>query len=259
VKRKILNFFSRRGILLDKYVDEEDINSILRSLKPNHCGYELIRIGSPNDGGYLIPNVLNGITACFSPGVSTNSSFEWDMAELGIKCFLADYSVEAPPQRHSNFDFIKLYLDSICSSKTITLSRWIDRYNIAGDYILQMDIEGHEYAVLLSTSIELLTKFRIIVVEFHEFDSIVTEIGSLTFKHTLKHLLQNHTIVHVHPNNLGHPRKFQDKSLPRAIEVTFLRNDYVLKTTSVSNFPNILDQPNSLEFPDIILDEAWFS
>ncbi len=45
-------------------------------LRPFDVGHPLIRIGAFSDGGYLVPSDLQGIKACFSPGVSQQSSFE---------------------------------------------------------------------------------------------------------------------------------------------------------------------------------------
>lgn len=41
----------------------------------------MIRIGEVHDSSYIIPDDLEGITACFSPGVGPSSSFELDVAE----------------------------------------------------------------------------------------------------------------------------------------------------------------------------------
>lgn len=37
---------------------------------------DLIRLGPNGDGGYLVPDDLTGIEACFSPGVCATSEFE---------------------------------------------------------------------------------------------------------------------------------------------------------------------------------------
>jgi hypothetical protein len=259
IKEVILGFVGARGILIDRYVREKDINSILHVLRPVNSGHEMIRIGSYNDGGYLVPNVLDGISACFSPGVATNSSFEWQLAEMGIECFLADNSVEGPPQNHTKFNFIKKHLGSVSSPTMITLSAWLTQNYTAGDLLLQMDIEGSEYAVIASTSLEELNRFRVIILELHEFDSIVTVIGNLTIKNILNQLLQNHSVVHVHANNFGIPRKFKNKYLPRGIEITLLRNDFIVGTGHVTELPNTLDQRNSLLYPELPLDHKWFS
>ena len=259
IRNLVLGYLGKNGILLDRYVSSEQVTQVLQSLTPVQSGHEMIRLGSHNDGGYILPNLLNGITACFSPGVSTNSSFEWDLAQLGIKCYLADFSVEGPPQHHPNFDFIKKHLDSISTSSTITLSSWMGQKHTEGDLILQMDIEGFEYAVIPTMTTEELSRFRIIILELHEFDSIVTPIGNRTIKNCLNRLLENHSVVHVHANNFGIPRRFQNKVLPRGIEITLLRKDFIVESSLVTQFPNLLDQPNSLIYPDVVLDAKWFS
>jgi hypothetical protein len=50
-------------------------------MRPVSTKYDLIRLGGPHDGGYLVPNGLVGIQACFSPGVSKVSNFELDLAQ----------------------------------------------------------------------------------------------------------------------------------------------------------------------------------
>ena len=57
---------------------------------------DLVRIGPTDDGGYLLPDVLDGIEACFSPGVGTCSDFELACAERGMQVFLADATVDGP-------------------------------------------------------------------------------------------------------------------------------------------------------------------
>ena len=261
-ERMIQELFSRivgnRGILIDRFVSKQALDSILRLMRPKISGHELVRIGSDHDGGYLVPNALQGISACFSPGVASNCSFELDLAEKGIKCFLADNSVDSPPEYNKNFVFIKKHLGSFNSSKTITLSDWIHENPTKGDLILQMDIEGFEYDVISSTSTKDLERFRIIVLELHEFDTVVTTLGNIQVMNLLEKLLQNHSIVHIHANNLGSPRNAYRKKLPRAVELTFLRNDWMLESSFVSKLPHPLDQPNSNEYPEVDIFKNWF-
>jgi hypothetical protein len=259
LKKLILGFLGTQGIILDRYIASREVNHALGLLRPLDSGHKLIRLGSSNDGGYLLPDVLEGISACFSPGVSTNSSFELSLAERGINCFLADYSISELPQQHEMFDFVKKHLDSFSSDKTLTLSEWMKAKSPIGDLLLQMDIEGSEYAVISSATLEDLKRFRIIILELHEFDSIVTTIGKIAIKNALDRLLVNHSIVHVHANNYGTPRKFQGKFLPRAIEITLLRKDFIKTNRIMAKLPNKLDQPNSLIYPDLVLDDSWFS
>ena len=71
-----------------------DFLCLLRSLHPVSTNKALIRLGPHGDGGYLVPNDLEGIEALFSPGVDVLSGFEKDCAKLGMQVYLADRSVD---------------------------------------------------------------------------------------------------------------------------------------------------------------------
>ena len=72
---------------MTRQTDAADVLRLIERLQPQNCGKEMIRIGGDFDGGYLVPNDLEGIQYCFSPGVSNKSSFEDHLADLGI-CWL---------------------------------------------------------------------------------------------------------------------------------------------------------------------------
>src|SRR3984885_6474442 len=155
------------GVHAVRRTRDEDILDLMRKLRPQDCGIELIRAGGSSDGGYLIPDDLEGVEYCFSPGVGPSSDFENQMADRGIRCFLADYSVESPPFCRPEFTFDKKFLGVSDGDRYFTLSTWKDKYlkDYAGDLLLQMDIEGAEYAVILSTPDEILYQFRIAAVD----------------------------------------------------------------------------------------------
>ena len=57
--------------------------------------YKLIRLGGRGDGAYLIPDDLENIQACFSPGVCNSKFFEDDLTNFfNIKCHLCDFSTD---------------------------------------------------------------------------------------------------------------------------------------------------------------------
>ncbi len=99
-----------RGLNVTGQTSPTDVTALIRRLRPLDCGKELIRIGGEGDGGYLVPNDLEGIEYCFSPGVSTTSDFENTLADLHIKSFLADYSVASPPVVRPEMVFDKKFL-----------------------------------------------------------------------------------------------------------------------------------------------------
>ena len=191
LKSNIKKFLLSQQIWLSKTTDKKQLLEFLDSVKPVRTNHDLIRIGGETDGGYLIPNDIEDINTCFSPGVSEIADFENDLTKRGIKCFLADYSVDAPPIENALFDFEKKYLGSKNNEIFITLESWIEsKAPTKCDLILQMDIEGFEYPVIFDTSSEILNRFRILVIEFHNLDRLFNPIGfefiNLTFAKILK-------------------------------------------------------------------------
>jgi len=78
---------------LTKQTPSPHVRALIDALRPAMTQVPLVRIGPEGDGGYLVPDSLAGINACFSPGVSTESGFEMQCAERGMDVFLADGSV----------------------------------------------------------------------------------------------------------------------------------------------------------------------
>lgn len=227
-----------------------DVTALMRRLRPVHTGHSLIRLGPVGDGGYLVPNDLTGIEACFSPGVGLVSGFDSDCAARGMQVFMADASVDGPTISSDSFHFVKAHLGS-GTEGTITTDRWVADSipNSTADLLLQMDIEGAEFEALTHTSDQALERFRIIVVEFHEFHRLAErdffDRAALVFDK----LLRKHICVHVHPNNCCGNAEVAGVHLPYIAEFTFLRRDRVPRwrrflRRGVSQFPHALDADN---------------
>lgn len=106
--------------------DRGDLLSFLRKLKPiQNLKTPLVRIGPKGDGGYLLPDDLHGIKACFSPGVGNSTEFERDLCNMGIRCFLADGSVTKPAAEHSLIHFDKVYI-STQLQPSLSLEEWVN-------------------------------------------------------------------------------------------------------------------------------------
>ena len=249
----------KTGYVVDRALDADSIQRFIRRAYPILTEHELVKVGSDGDGGYLIPNDLDGIEACFSPGVGNTSDFECELAERNIKCFLADFSVEKPPAESAAFHFVKKFIGAHNSKTHIRMDDWISAQNLpgCGDLILQMDIEGDEYEVLLDISANLLTKFRIIVVEFHGLDAIFHPVGNRLIQLVFGRLLSEFSIVHIHPNNCREPVRCMDFSVPPVMEFTFLRNDRISERSYSMRFPHPLDSPCVKENKDYVLPDCW--
>ena len=162
----------QQGIYIEKMTSNEKLANLINRIIPVKTKFNLVRIGSENDGGYLIPNDLEGIKTCFSPGVDINASFEMDLLNKNnIKSHLADYSVDAPPVGFEPLSFTKKFLGAYDDEIYITLDSWVRESlqdDSEQDCLLQMDIEGGEYLSLLAASEKTIKKFRIMVLEIHD-------------------------------------------------------------------------------------------
>ncbi len=255
-------FFERRPEdLSDGKVPIRRLRKFIASLRPYDCGYDLIRIGGENDGGYLIPNDLKGISACFSPGVAALAGFEADLsARFDIPAHLADYSVEGPPEDFTPASFIKKFIGSRSDQQMITLKDWIreNRPRARSDLLLQMDIEGGEFDAILATPNRVLRRFRIITIEFHRLNKLRDPAFFRLIDKTVQKLLRLFVVVHLHPNNSRNLKDFRGVLVPPVLEATFLRMDRVRTKTPVTSFPHPLDAKNAPKRPDLVLPENWY-
>ena len=230
------------------------LREILPALHPLKTDKPLIRVGASRDGGYLIPDDLDNIYACFSPGVDNVSDFENECAKRGMRVFLADASVDAPAVKNDLFHFRKSYIGEKSEGSYISMNDWITE-SIGGqdcDLIMQMDIEGHEYKALNAMSDENLKRFRIIVIEFHGLN-FLREYKVNAFKKILK----THSCVHIHPNNCEPITRIRNLEIPNLMEFTFLRNDRIKSREYQNQFPHLLDS-NNVNSESVILPKCWF-
>jgi hypothetical protein len=236
-----------------------DLRALINKLHPRVPSAGLIRLGPQGDGGYLVPDDLAGIEACFSPGVSDNSGFEKSCADRGMHVYLADYSVDGPAVTSDRFTFTKKYLGAAASDQFMTMDGWVESAmpGSKSDLLLQIDIEGYEYEVLLSTSHQLMQRFRIIVGEFHLMDHFWSHPFFRVTSAAFNKILQTHTCVHVHPNNCCGSIVKGGLDIPRGMEFTFLRNDRSISPAFATTFPHPLDSENTPK-PPLVLPKCWY-
>ncbi|MDA9100781.1 FkbM family methyltransferase [Planktomarina sp.] len=248
------------GFSMSRNTGYENFQEFIIKLKPT--SKDLIRIGAENDGGYLMPNDLKNIEACFSPGVDYNASFEMELAEkYNITSFLADYSVEAAPSDNPNFNFTKKYLGSASNEVFMTLEEWISKTDkkSSRNLLLQMDIEGGEYAVLSHASLEILQQFRVMIVEFHKLDLLFSKDNFRFIESLFDKVLEKFDIVHIHPNNTNRIIKRGKFEIPPVVEITFVRKDLSSSSGEVNDasFPHALDAPNHPQKSAVSVPDSW--
>jgi hypothetical protein len=259
-KRRLDDFNLRRQLFLSHSDSElptkkEDLAEFFASRNRVRTNFELIRVGGAGDGGYLIPNDLEGINALFSPGVDQICEFELFFAQQGVTCFLADGSVDKPPVINPNFRFTRKFVHQGASSKSwINFDDWIRSNSLMdGNSLLQMDIEGGEWQIFSNISVDVLRSFRTIVVEFHGLHQLAYATSFETIRKAMDLLEKHFYLVHLHPNNAESMQDIQGFMVPALLEATYIRKDRVLSRASDPYLANPLDRKNVPGLPDVDL------
>jgi hypothetical protein len=244
-----------------------EIMQVFEFLKPKPSKTPLIRIGGDHDGAYLVPDDLDGIEACFSPGVNRVKDFEDFLTDrYGIKSYMVDFSCDVDqlktPLRAGMQTFVKKWLDVTPGEHNISLEDWIRENDVSGDLLLQMDIEGAEYRNILATSDDTLSRFRIVVLEVHRLSAML---DGQTLRGVIapffEKLARNFTSVHAHPNNccgdFAVPET--DIRIPDVLELTLVRNDrFAPASSGTASLPHPLDVSRNIpRRPPLFLNDAW--
>lgn len=239
-----INFVSDSKSVLG-LTPKKELRNYLENFRPVNNGVPLIRMGESGDGGYLVPEDLAGIEACFSPGSDMLWTFESQLAsKYGVKSFICDRAERQPQNLTENQHFTNAWLGSETREGFISLSDWISASNLRsnGDLLLQIDIEDAEWQVLASLDTQTLQRFRIIVIELHFLSQMRNRLAyEKLFKPGLDKLFSNFDVVHSHPNNCCGTFTIDGVEFPELIEVTFHRKDRSRGLTGFRELPNALD------------------
>lgn len=231
----------------------------LRRMEPYELvGYEKVRVGRNNDGGYVMIDDFDGIEAAYSIGINDDVSWDDDIADRGIPVFQYDHTITAPPSPRPEFHWQKLGLaahDEVSSSLT-SLRTEIEKnkHSKSKDLILKIDIEDAEWDVFSLMETQTLRSFRQIVAEFHNLQTL-NEFGRSTkIIRALSNLAIDHRPVHVHANNNGEWVILGSIPVPTVLEITFVRRDVDKHFVANSDpLPGRFDMPNRVDRPDMPL------
>jgi hypothetical protein len=234
------------------------INKFLKSIIIIDSGYKLIRIGENSDGGYLIPNIIDQIQFCFSIGVGQTTSFEDHLSKFGCRSFLVDGTVNYTGKH----DFIKKNLNFFNNKRNITLKSLVNKKikNKFNDkLLLQMDIEGSEIETLHGTSSSLLNRFKVIIIEFHNFHDIINPIGLKFYEDVFYKIFKTHYIVHIHPNNVSRILSINKNNIPNILEITFINKKIIRHVKKINyNLPHNLDKKCITSLPEIRCPDVFY-
>lgn len=259
IRDSLLRWIGKTRLHCVKRIESDRIYTLIRSLRPVRGEVPLIRIGPAGDGGYLVPDDLGEIEYAYSPGVSDESGFEFELARRGMSVFMADYSVDGPALTSDRFEFAKKFVGSFTDETYMTLDDWkqqtIGAYS--GDLLLQMDVEGAEYETILNLSDSLVRQFRIMVIEFHYLHQLWNKPWFLLVERVFRKLLESHSVAHIHPNNCCGSFRSGGLEIPRVAEFTFYRNDRIEQPVFCDTFPHALDADNTTK-KTLVLSPCWY-
>jgi hypothetical protein len=221
--------------------------------------YKKIRLGSDNDGGYVISDIPIKYDCLISCGISNDITFEksFCMKYPDVKIIGFDGTIECLPEECDSITFIKKNITPYNSPLTTNLHDLIPSYD---NIFLKMDIETYEFRWLQTLTVEQLNKFTQIVIEFHfpfnepGFTHLDEPLPVPEKMFTLTKLAATHTLVHLHANNCCGTTVYENMVVPNVFECTYVRKDIQNGGRfNTDTIPSSLDRPNLLNMPDITL------
>ena len=219
---------------------------IIKSLLHLHhfANSRLLRIGDPNDGGYILDSNLESLDLCLSFGIGNNMRFEDEISGYVKRVLMFDHTIQTPILSNRNMTFLKKGLGLRSTSELFTLSEVLQLASPFTDAILKMDIEGAEVEILANFPADSLIFFRQITLELHGLHSIGKDKYFSTLVKCLENLNVNHSLISAHPNNWGKFVVVEGSPFPDVLELTYLRkNQHNTKTKEIE----IIDlEPNSM-------------
>lgn len=226
---------------------------ILSLMKPARHSLPLRRFGGENDGGYVLLDAIDPDSVCISLGIADDISFDADLAQSIAQVAMFDYSITQPPFKiaNSSFQALKVVSQVEDDTKEIDIPSIFNQVGTNSPIILKVDIEGSEWDCFKDIGDNYLSRCHQIIFEFHGLQKLQLHSAYSSYINFLVRLRNTHTVVNSHINNWDRFDVIQGVAVPNVLEVTYVRNDLVLKYNGRGsdagevNFPN---NPSSAEF-----------
>ena len=205
---------------------------------------ELIRVGGPTDGGYVMAKPLTG-SGALSIGVGADVSWDQEIAARGIPVAMFDHTIRKLPAPVPNSMFHRIGVGSTETRNLKPLEQLISLAGWAGrdDLLLKMDVEGAEWSVMTQPRPVNLEPFTQIVIELHGLGGLRDERTATTVLGVVELLCACHIPIHVHANNYDELVRFGSWWFPNAIEVSFIRQDLLPNAKPAHELRADLDAP----------------
>ena len=231
------------------YNELQDLLTISRAEE-----FDLVRVGRDYDGGYIMLDDLPGGIA-YSFGISTDVSWDKDMASRGYDVFMYDHTIDGLPEENPRFHWSKLGISDGTSQddRLKTLEELITANGHEGErnMILKMDVEGAEWGFLETAKPETLAQFSQMTFEFHDMTNPQDPERVLS---SLRKINATHQLVHLHANNFSGYITADGKNFASVLEASYvLRGKHKFSSDYDVMLPLEIDSPNSRSYPEIVL------
>lgn len=244
--------------LTDYKIMSSDLHIFARNLSPYYLkkDYKLLRVGSKNDGGYVLVDDLN--YPVISIGIGSNSEFDHAMCERNVRVYQFDHTIDLKERCCANTEFYKIGLTHSKNhnrKNLLTLDEITKKCNVTenASAILKVDIEGGEWKVFSDPNVvKTLIKFRQIVFEAHNIQNIMQKDFRLEIIQALTNLNENFAVVNYHGNNNLPGLHILGLFLPQTFELTMARKDLYVSDMKVDQLSkaNSANNPERLEILD---------
>jgi len=231
----------------------ENISSKFRVANLSLGNY--IRLGDDCDGGYVVVDNIKKKDVCLSIGIGDNISFDKAISPFVSRIHMYDHTVDTPRDLPSNAIFNKIGLSREIRHNMTTLDECINRISDEEEVILKIDIEGSEWEVLQSVSLDNLSRCKQIIVELHNFHFVRNDELFDSMLLALDKLNCLHTSVNIHANNWSAFEIIVGVPVPNVLEVTYIRSDLIKKDMLCESRTNLnhISKGNNPFQPDIEL------
>ena len=237
--------------------------SPLNFLEIYNTEFNKIRMGSENDGGYILADGLE-YDAFISCGLANNIDFENDFMKKysNIDVYLFDGTVENIPETTRECKWEKKNISQNKNENEENLHDLIKKYK---NVFIKMDIEASEFFWIDAMPEDLLSNISQIVIEFHYlFSEFIFFDGRETIQvekklEIFRKLLKTHKLIHLSPNNCCEVSLVDGVVVPNVFECTFIRRD-LCKNNTLNNLmiPGKLDRKNHQDRNFIVLNHYPF-
>jgi hypothetical protein len=232
----------------------------LTMLTPFEIDIQKRRFGPPHDGGYIFANNISPVQSILSYGISTEYTFDREMAEAGHRVYMFDHTIHGINRTHENMIWIREGVAGISDSASglYSIQDHLIRHDIRGDrLILKMDVESAEFDAIGMAPPEVLGRFEQIALEVHGLDALEDQVRRAKIVTMLRALNKDFTLFHVHANNFDGPNGL---AIVSGMPVSSMMELSYIKTSVVQRSPNRTLYPTALDYPNVRQKDKllWF-